>query len=87
MTVSRSTFIGSMFELLGVGLDEGAEKYPLVSLADLDPSRTLLLFSSEPYPFLRLRPEEAAPFAHAFVDGEAFSWFGLRALRFLQHRT
>lgn len=86
MCVTRSTFIGSMLELNGVSLEGGEVKYPEFSLESLDPSRTLLLFSSEPFPFLRRRPPEAQEFAHAFVDGECWSWFGLRALRFLQAR-
>lgn len=86
MRVTRSTFIGSMLGLCGVRLAEGEKKYPEFSFTNIDPARTLLLFSSEPYPFLRRRPQEAEAFAHAYVDGEAFSWFGQRSLRFLQGR-
>jgi len=86
MRVTRSTFIGSMLELQGIVLSEGESKYPEFSLSDFDPASTLLLFSSEPYPFLRRRPKEAEAFPHAFVDGEAYSWFGVRALRFLKAR-
>jgi hypothetical protein len=81
------TFIGSVFELLGfaprIALREA--RYPEIDLADFDSDRTLLLFSSEPYPF---HPEKdrirEMPFASALVDGEAYSWFGIRALRFLE---
>lgn len=48
-------------------------------------SETLLLFSSEPYPFLRKKDVLNPLFApYAFVDGERFSWFGMRSLRFLE---
>ena len=87
MAASPDTFIGSMFELLGFGsrmcrLDE---KYATIRLEDHDPSDTLLLFASEPYPFARCREDiQELPFASALVDGESYSWFGLRALRFLE---
>ena len=61
------------------------ERYPTISLDDYDPSGTLLLFASEPYPFGRRRKDiEELPFASALVNGESYSWFGLRALRFLE---
>ncbi|HUU84769.1 MAG TPA: helical backbone metal receptor [Phycisphaerae bacterium] len=90
MAVGCDTFIGSMFELLGFGsrmcrLDE---KYPTIRLEDYDPTRTLLLFSSEPYPFGRRRQAlEELPFASALVNGESYSWYGIRALRFLEGQT
>lgn len=87
MTVSRSTFIGSMLTICGLGdyLRDFREKYPPFNMHDFVASETLFLFASEPYPFLRkkevLNPL-AAPFA--IVDGERFSWFGLRSLLFLE---
>jgi hypothetical protein len=83
MRVGRETFIGSVLARLNVGLEPG--KYPEFDPKTYDPARTLLLFSSEPFPFLKHRAECAAlGFAHAFVDGEKFSWFGTRSFRFLQ---
>lgn len=45
----------------------------------------MLPFASEPYPFERF-PELMAEcgFSAALVDGEAYSWFGVRTLRFLE---
>ena len=88
MAVSAETFIGSVIRTLGFGwalpsLEGG--RYPTVRLEDFDPATTLLMLSSEPYRFER-RVEEmrASPFASALVDGELYSWFGLRSLRFLE---
>ena len=90
MAVSADTFIGSVLEHCGIALPKFAGKYPEVDLSSYSPSETLLLFSSEPYPFLRKKAELAAElgeFPYAFVDGESFSWFGVRSLRFLQSRA
>lgn len=87
MAVSPLTFIGSMLSRLGYGdrLHSFQEKYPKIELADFDPSRTLLLFSSEPFPFAKKIPELLPlGFPCAIVDGESYSWFGNRALRFLE---
>ena len=86
MRVGRETFIGSVLQRLGYGelLDPGPEKYPQFELSAYDPQKTLLLFSSEPYPFLRHKAEmHRLGFAQAFVDGEKFSWFGVRSFEFL----
>lgn len=87
MAAARGTFIGSMLALLGYGrlLGDHAEQYPRIALEEHDPASTLLLFSSEPYPFARHRDLIGAlPFPAALVDGESFGWYGLRALRFLE---
>jgi hypothetical protein len=87
MSVSKSTFIGSVLEKCGMGsyLPDFKEKYPKIELTAYSPSQTVLLFASEPYPFLRKR-QDLLPIQHphAFVEGECFSWFGVRALRFLE---
>lgn len=86
MVVSRDTFIGSMLSHCGIELPKMVEKYPTIDLAQIeDKERTLLLFSSEPFPFLRF-PDVPASLGcpYAQVDGEVFSWFGVRSLRFLQ---
>jgi hypothetical protein len=87
MAVGPGTFIGSVFAHLGFGDAHlrQARPYPVVDLDGLDPQRTLLLFSTEPYPFARHRGLMAGcGFPAALVDGEAYSWFGLRTLRFLE---
>jgi len=98
MVVGRNTFVGSMLDLVGFGpymqnlrnghSEEHQAKYPTVDLSQYNPQTTLLLFASEPYPFLRHEAEvEALGFPYAFVDGENWSWFGNRALLFLQSRV
>ncbi|MCB9557053.1 MAG: ABC transporter substrate-binding protein [Deltaproteobacteria bacterium] len=87
MAVSPTTFIGSMLAQLGFGwarfqLDT---PYPVIDLEQLDRRRTLLLFSSEPFPFERYADQlTELGFSAALVDGAAYSWFGSRALRFLE---
>lgn len=85
MAVSRGTFIGSVCEKIGLILDLFPAKYPEVDLSQFNPEETLILFSSEPYPFLKKKNDFAGfEFPHAFVDGENFSWFGVRSLEFLE---
>lgn len=85
MTVSQVTFIGSVVDLFGVQLLKFPTKYPEVNLDVFDPRETLLLFSSEPYPFLKKKEELGhLAYPYAFVDGESFSWFGLRSLEFIE---
>jgi iron complex transport system substrate-binding protein len=87
MSVSRNTFIGGVLTKCGLGpyLRDFEDKYPKINLADFSPETTLLLFATEPYPFLRKR-SVLNPINHpyAFADGESFSWFGVRALKFLE---
>jgi len=81
------TFIGSVLGLLGYGsrMIPLIDRYPCIRPDDVDPERTLLLFSSEPYPFhSEKKIVEALPFPSAIVDGECYSWFGVRTLRFLE---
>lgn len=89
MIATRDTFIGSVLSHVGVELQpsdkSGGIKYPQIRLEDYDPLRTLLLFSSEPYPFERRKEEiRVLPFASALVDGQSYSWFGVRSLSFLE---
>jgi hypothetical protein len=87
MAVGRDTFIYSVFEKLGWAskIPQEFAKYPQVDFQRFATSTTLLLFSSEPYPFLKKREELASlGFPYAWVDGESFSWFGVRTLRFLE---
>lgn len=84
MAVGPRTFIGSVLKKLGLHVHPSEEAYPQVDLTNL-PDGTLLLFSSEPYPFLRKRQGlQDLGHPYAFVDGECFSWFGVRSLRFLE---
>lgn len=93
MVVRKDTFIGSMLERVGIDLANGeagallsasATKYPKL---DELPARATVLLSSEPYPFTKKfanEPPELPNPSIALVDGESFSWFGVRALRFLE---
>lgn len=85
MSVSRQTYIGSVLERLGVEVvdfPEG-EKYPVVELEDL--KDCFFLFSSEPFPFHKRIPElQELGLEGAVVDGESYSWFGIRSLEFLR---
>jgi hypothetical protein len=90
MAVSAQTFIGSMLTQVGFGgrLPHFPEKYPKIDLQNFDRETTLLLLSSEPYPFGKKKQEiRSLDFPSALVDGEAYSWFGLRSLRFLESIT
>ena len=87
MTVGRETFIGSVLSQLGISqaiLPLGS-KYPEIDLSAFSPKDTALLFSTEPYPFARHK-EKLLSLGHAsaLVDGESFSWFGIRSLEFLE---
>ncbi len=95
ISVARETFIGSVLDYMGWGDKLWTppkknilknELYPQFQLSDIPPN-TLLLFSSEPYPFAKqqnMLKEKFANFPYLIVDGESYSWFGLRSLRFLE---
>ncbi len=90
MAIGQGTFIHSMLCRMGMEdhLVAYADKYPKVELEGLDPKNTALLFSSEPFPFQRYREElMALGYACALVDGEWYSWYGTRSLRFLETGT
>ncbi len=85
ISASGNTFIGSLFSLYGISISVigNSEKYP--KWEDLNFSDdTLLLFSTEPFPFhKKLKELTQLGFDSALIDGEAFSWFGIRSYRFL----
>lgn len=84
MAVSRETFIGSVLLQLGAQVVHFPEdKYPVVRIEDFQDA--LVLFSSEPYPFHKKIEElRREGLAGAIVDGESYSWFGIRSLEFLK---
>lgn len=85
MCVSRATFIGSMLEYLGARVltFEHDEKYPLVEVEEFQNS--FVLYSSEPFPFhKKIHELRELGFSGAVVDGESYSWFGIRSLEFLK---
>lgn len=88
MRVGPGTYIHSVLRKLGAGewLASGTEKYPRFDLElERKEGTTLFLFSSEPYPFAReIENLRQAQVQGLVVDGEAYGWFGLRSLRFLE---
>lgn len=87
MCVSRETFIGSSLAALGIQVPSFDQKYPQVDLTSYEPSETLLLLSSEPYPFFKKKKDFLSlEFPYAFVEGESFSWFGIRSLEFFEEQ-
>lgn len=87
MTVSRDTFISSVLTKLGIEkyLVDFDEKYPEINLKDYNSDTTLLLCASEPYPFQKKITEiKTLPFPSLIVNGECYSWFGMRSLIFLE---
>lgn len=88
MAVSKNTFIGSVLEFLKIEVPFFETKYPNIELSKYDPKITLLLFSSEPYAFAKHLDElKKLAFHSALVDGEKFSWFGVRSLKFLESQN
>lgn len=86
MAVHPQTYIGFVLKKLGVDLKvwpHSKSLYPeFEMLIDQD---QVYLFSSEPFPFVKKKQElKELDVKGALVDGEKFSWFGIRSLRFLQ---
>lgn len=87
MSAGSDTFIHEMLKRVGVAdlLVQTEVKYPELAEHELPRADTYYLFSTEPFPFARYRDELASSgFNGAIVDGEFYSWFGIRSLRLLQ---
>lgn len=87
MRVARRTFIGSVLEHLGAVdlIVDHEKKYPEFGFEDFDLESTYFLFSSEPFPFHKKKTELLnLGIQGSIVDGESYSWFGTRSLRFLE---
>lgn len=86
MTVGQDTFIGSVLEHINIKVEKFVSKYPEINLESYNCNETLLIFSSEPYPFSKRKDElEALGFPFIIVDGECYSWFGIRTLEFIEN--
>ena len=86
MAVNSRTFIGSMLEKIGFAdlLGEHSVPYPQLQDSQVGEPNTFYLFSSEPYPFLNEQKTlKESGINGAIVDGEVYSWFGIRSLRAL----
>ncbi|WP_372367452.1 helical backbone metal receptor [Candidatus Uabimicrobium sp. HlEnr_7] len=89
MCVSKNTFIGSVFNHLGFSDYHWSnnEKYPQIDIESFDRETTLLLCSTEPFPFHRKKDDlKQLGFSCAIIDGEPYSWFGQRSLLFLESK-
>lgn len=86
MEVSQDTFIGDVLHYLGLRgkLVTSESKYPQLSFEELSREDQIVLLSSEPFPFHKHK-EDFIKFncPVALVDGECFSWFGYRTVKFL----
>lgn len=86
MGIGPDTFIHSVLVKIGIGDFLPAHDAPYPELADEDMYRndTCYLFSSEPFPFARYENElRSSGQMGMIVDGEFFSWFGIRSYRLL----
>lgn len=85
MAASRETYIGSVLEKLGAKVMEFpvGDKYPVCEIEDF--KNALCLFSSEPFPFhKKIQELRSLGLEGAVVNGESYSWFGIRSLSFLK---
>ena len=92
MTISRSTYISRVLELVGWQSVGGGEiRYPEIALGPaLAREIDLLLLSSEPYPFKSRHVEEVRAAlgpgpAVELIDAEMVSWYGSRAIAGLDY--
>ncbi len=84
MAINRETYIGSVLKQLGAQvINFPEEKYPVIKIQDFQ--EALILYSSEPYPFhKKIGDLRRDGLQGAVVDGESYSWFGIRSLDFLK---
>jgi ABC-type Fe3+-hydroxamate transport system substrate-binding protein len=86
MTVGGDTFISAMMEKAGLeNIYCREDRYPTKSISDLQKDNpTLILLSSEPYPFKEKHIKELQQhfpnIRILLADGEMFSWYGSRML-------
>lgn len=88
MVAGNDTFINKMLQLNHLENVVGQNRYPELSLAEIEQMNPeLILLSSEPYPFTEKDMEEFERFSGkvVVVDGEAFSWYGSRLLKSLDY--
>jgi hypothetical protein len=99
MIVRSDTWIGATLKSCfpSASLPTASSRYTEIAEKNLEDeighgtnANAILLFSSEPYPFEKSWSEiQNLPFVKkarvsALVDGECFSWFGIRSIRFLE---
>ncbi len=87
MSVGPGTFISSMLDQVGFKdmLEDRGQPYPTLEAADIGRDDTFYLFSSEPFPFERYADDlKKQGITGAIVDGEFYSWFGIRSYSLLR---
>lgn len=83
MCVGPDTFVYSMLSFLNAPVASwDQKKYSKMDILPTDPEN-YYLFSTEPYPFAD-KINEITRYNGAIVDGENYSWFGYRAIQFLE---
>lgn len=90
MEVGKNTFIADMFRCLGY--EEFIRSFNEMNYPKLDvdlekeDSTELLVLSSEPYPFGKEWDTdwEGSKRMACLIDGELYSWFGIRSIKFLR---
>jgi ABC-type Fe3+-hydroxamate transport system substrate-binding protein len=92
MCIRSNTFIGSVLGHLGFSVWEPntqtQSRYPEFNLNEALSDGVCVLLSSEPYDFIKEKIDFDYPQASvALVDGEKFSWFGIRSLQFLEQQV
>jgi ABC-type Fe3+-hydroxamate transport system substrate-binding protein len=91
MAAGGNTFINTMMNVAGIdNVFANQARYPEVTLEELRMANIeLLLLSSEPYPFKMKDIEELTEILPKIkiilADGEMFSWYGSRLLRFPEY--
>jgi ABC-type Fe3+-hydroxamate transport system substrate-binding protein len=90
MAAGRNTFISDMLNRTGLNNVVRENRYPELSLNELQDLQPQLVFlSSEPYPFAEKHIAEIQTVLPAakimLVDGEIFSWHGSRLVKAVQY--
>ena len=91
MTVGGDTFIHYMLDLAGFkNVFENTSRYPTLTHSDVSISDADIIFlSSEPYPFKKKHIFELNVLVNKpkirLVDGELFSWYGVRILKSFEY--
>lgn len=91
MTIGNDTFIHYMLQKAGFNnVFSGDTRYPVIRSEDIiSKSPDVVMLSSEPYPFKEKHIDEISqllPDAKIILaDGELFSWYGTRMLKFPEY--
>lgn len=85
MAASADTYIGSVLQKLGARIKvfPDGDKYPVLDIEDI--GNCFCLFSTEPFPFgKKIEELKGVGLSGAVVDGEFYSWFGVRSIAHLK---